>query len=126
MTHSKIIVALDLEEKLELDNLINKLTPSECRLKIGKTLFTQYGPQWVLELKNKGFEIFLDLKFHDIPQQVAGACKAAAELGVWMMNVHASGGKAMLIAARKAVDSVPANQRPLLIGVTLLTSLEIQ
>lgn len=119
----KIIVALDMEGEDTLNNMIKSLSPQSCRLKIGKTLFTQYGPQFIQKCHNAGFEIFLDLKFHDIPQQVAGACKAAAQWGVWMVNVHASGGKAMLEAAKAAVETIPG-KRPLLIGVTILTSLD--
>jgi orotidine-5'-phosphate decarboxylase len=127
-TDPKVIIALDLEEKDQLNQLISQLDPHACRLKIGKTLFTHYGPQWVKELQGKGFDIFLDLKYHDIPQQVAGACFEAANLGVWMMNVHAFGGMAMLKAAKAAVDraSEKLNKRPLLIGVTVLTSLAAQ
>ena len=122
--NSKIVVALDFEDKVQLHNLIAKLDPNHCRLKIGITLFTHYGPQWIKELQQKGFDIFLDLKFHDIPQQVSGACFEAANLGVWMMNVHALGGSAMLKAAREAVDRAAKTlaRKPLLIGVTLLTS----
>ena len=122
----KIIIALDFEDESKLQALVDSLDPKSCRLKIGKTLFTQYGPSWVKQLQAKGFEIFLDLKFHDIPQQVAGACYQAAQLGVWMVNVHASGGMAMLQAAKAAVDKAKSqiNHRPLLIGVTLLTSLQ--
>lgn len=115
---SKVIIALDVEDENEMFKLINSLDPSACRLKVGKTLFTQYGPDWVKQLQIRGFDIFLDLKFHDIPQQVAGACRAAEKLGVWMVNVHALGGLAMLKAARAAVD------KTLLIGVTILTSLQ--
>lgn len=119
----KIIVALDCENRDELQAIVDKLDPQECRLKIGITLFTKYGPELVKSLHHLGFEVFLDLKFHDIPQQVAGACQAAAELGVWMVNVHASGGLAMLKAARAAIDNTPTPKKPLLIGVTILTSL---
>lgn len=120
----KIIIALDLEDKVQLQSLITQLDPATCRLKVGKTLFTHYGPEWVKALEQQGFEIFLDLKFHDIPAQVAGACFEAAQLGVWMMNVHALGGLAMLQAARAAVDKAAfgLQKKPLLIGVTLLTS----
>lgn len=122
----KIIVALDIEDESTLFQLMSDLDPNQCRLKIGKTLFTQYGPSLIETCQEAGFEVFLDLKFHDIPQQVAGACAAAAKLGVWMTNVHASGGLAMLKAARAAVDQVSEDslaRRPLLIGVTILTSL---
>lgn len=119
----KIIVALDDYDPLVLENLLGQLDPHLCRLKVGKTLFTQLGPEFIRQLHKKNFEVFLDLKFHDIPQQVAGACKAAAELGVWMVNVHALGGLAMLKAAREGVESANVEKKPLLIGVTLLTSL---
>lgn len=120
----KVIIALDLENKVQLQNLISQLDPATCRLKIGKTLFTHYGPEWVRQLQQAGFEIFLDLKFHDIPAQVAGACYEAAQLGVWMTNVHALGGLAMLKAAKLAIDRAAQHleKRPYLIGVTLLTS----
>lgn len=125
MSHkSKIIVALDFEDKVQLQQLISQLDPSQCRLKVGITLFTSMGPEWVKSLHEQGFEIFLDLKFHDIPQQVHGACFSASQLGVWMINVHALGGLAMLKAAKAAVDRAADQfkKRPLLIGVTLLTS----
>ncbi|MFI4937343.1 MAG: orotidine-5'-phosphate decarboxylase [Candidatus Berkiellales bacterium] len=124
-TRSKIIIALDYEDDSEVKQLIKKLSPQECRLKVGTTLFTQYGPPLIQFLQQAGFEIFLDLKFHDIPQQVSGACNSAAKLGVWMMNVHALGGLKMLQAAKAAVDKAATStqKRPLLIGVTLLTSL---
>lgn len=125
---SKIIIALDFDNEQAVEEFIDDLNPQTCRLKIGKTLFTQYGPQWVQKLQSKGFEIFLDLKFHDIPAQVQGACQQAAKLGVWMVNVHALGGLKMLQAAKAGVESVIPHQsrRPLLIGVTLLTSLSAQ
>ncbi|MBN9288719.1 MAG: orotidine 5'-phosphate decarboxylase [Gammaproteobacteria bacterium 39-13] len=123
-SNPKVIIALDLEDKVQLQNLIAQLDPATCRLKIGKTLFTHYGPEWVKQLQQAGFEIFLDLKFHDIPAQVAGACFEAAQLGVWMTNVHALGGLAMLQAAKAAIDrsAEQRGKRPYLIGVTLLTS----
>ncbi|GAB4294691.1 MAG: orotidine-5'-phosphate decarboxylase [Thiohalomonadaceae bacterium] len=117
----RIIIALDYAEpRLALD-MVAKLEPARCRLKVGKELFTCGGPQLVQTLRSKGFEIFLDLKFHDIPNTVAGACSAAADLGVWMVNVHAMGGRRMMAAAREALDKVP--QPPLLIAVTILTSM---
>lgn len=121
---SRIIVALDFEDIRQAKQLVDKLSPQHCKLKIGKQLFTQQGPQWVQTLIDKGFDVFLDLKFHDIPHQVALACKEATKLGVWMLNVHASGGRTMLAAAREAVDSVNTHRTPKLIGVTVLTSLE--
>lgn len=123
-TSPRIIVALDYSSLDDARQLINKLNPKLCRLKVGKIMFTRYGPDFVRELINKGFDVFLDLKFHDIPQTVAGACLAAAELGVWMMNVHVQGGQAMLRAASEILKQLPDEKRPLLIGVTVLTSLE--
>ncbi len=116
----KIIVALDFDDLNSVKNLVNKLTPSLCRLKIGKELFTVCGPQVVEFVQNKGFDVFLDLKFHDIPATTAKACKAAAKMGVWMVNVHALGGQKMLEASREAVDSVDGSTK--LIAVTILTS----
>ncbi|TFH49435.1 MAG: orotidine-5'-phosphate decarboxylase [Lysobacterales bacterium] len=117
-----IIVALDFPQGQPALALARRLDPVHCRLKVGKQLFTREGPGIVAELQEQGFEIFLDLKFHDIPNTVAGACRAAAELGVWMLNVHASGGRRMMEAARESVDALA--KPPLLIGVTLLTSLD--
>jgi len=119
---SPIIVALDFDDLATARALVAQLDPALCRLKVGKAMFTRFGPAWVLELTRLGFEIFLDLKFHDIPNQVAGAVKAAADLGVWMVNVHASGGHAMMTAARDALQSF-GSDAPLLIAVTVLTSL---
>jgi len=117
----RIIVSLDFPEERFALEMADKLDPSLCRVKVGKELFTAAGPHVVRELNARGFEVFLDLKFHDIPNTVAGACRAAARLRIWMLNVHASGGKAMLLAARKAIDE--ESHRPLLIAVTILTSL---
>jgi orotidine-5'-phosphate decarboxylase len=121
MSGSRIIVALDIDQELAALDLARSLDPARCRLKVGKELFTRCGPGVVEKLMALGFDVFLDLKFHDIPHTVARACAAAADLGVWMLNVHASGGKAMLEAARAAVEG--AARRPLLIAVTVLTSL---
>lgn len=115
----RIIVALDFPDQHSTLNLVDQLDPALCRLKVGKELFTRCGPDLVRQLVAKNFDVFLDLKFHDIPNTVARACAAAAELGVWMLNVHALGGPAMLAAARQAVTGKEA---PLLIAVTLLTS----
>ena len=122
MNHKPIIVALDHNNSAEALSLAARLDPSLCRLKVGKELHTAAGPQVIDALMKQGFEVFLDLKFHDIPNTVASACKVAASQGVWMMNVHASGGKKMLAAARDAVATVNGN-KPLLIAVTVLTSL---
>ncbi len=94
MTETPIVVALDFDNKFKALQLIDKLDPSMCRLKVGKEMFTLFGPQLVKEIHDRGFDLFLDLKFHDIPNTVAKAVTAAAEMGVWMVNVHASGGLA--------------------------------
>ena len=117
-----VIVALDYARAEPALALARRLDPARCRLKVGKQLFTREGPGVVGQLQERGFEIFLDLKFHDIPNTVAGACRAAAELGVWMTTVHASGGRKMLEAARESVDALASP--PLLLAVTLLTSLD--
>jgi orotidine-5'-phosphate decarboxylase len=117
----RIIVALDFSSRSGAEALVDRLDPRLCRLKVGKELFTRLGPGFVEALQARGFDVFLDLKFHDIPNTVAGACRAAAELGVWMVNVHALGGRRMLEAAREAVDK--AAHPPLLVAVTLLTSM---
>jgi orotidine-5'-phosphate decarboxylase len=117
-----IIVALDYAQAAPALELAKRLDPARCRLKVGKQLFTAEGPEVVARLQGLGFQIFLDLKFHDIPNTVAGACRAAADLGVWMLNVHASGGRKMMEAARGSVDAIASP--PLLIAVTLLTSLD--
>ena len=122
MSRSPIVVALDFHSREEALALARRLSPRDCRVKVGKTLFTRVGPDVVKALQDMGFDVFLDLKFHDIPHTVAGAVQAAAELGVWMVNVHASGGRAMLDAARDAADSVA--KPPLLIAVTVLTSMD--
>jgi orotidine-5'-phosphate decarboxylase len=118
---NRIIVALDFGTEAGALALVDRLDPSRCRLKVGKELFTRLGPSFVDVLQRRGFEVFLDLKFHDIPNTVAGACAAAADLGVWMVNVHVSGGARMIEAARARLDRMPCP--PLLIGVTLLTSM---
>lgn len=118
---SPIIVALDYPDAAGAVAMAERLNPQQVRLKVGKELFTATGPALVEILQNKGFELFLDLKFHDIPNTVAGALRSAASLGVWMVNVHVSGGRRMLDAAVEAVHSSP--QRPLLTGVTVLTSM---
>lgn len=120
----KIIVALDFHSIADVNALVAQLNPNLCRLKIGKTLFTHYGPDLVEDLIKQGFSVFLDLKFHDIPKQVAGACKAAAELGVWMISVHIQGGFTMLHTAATELQQYPQASRPHLIGITVLTSLE--
>ncbi|WP_293934193.1 orotidine-5'-phosphate decarboxylase [Iodobacter sp.] len=120
-TSSPVIVALDYASAAEALAFADRLSPALCRLKVGKELFTRSGPALVEQLVARGFDVFLDLKFHDIPNTVAQACKAAAELGVWMVNVHASGGRRMMETTRDALEALP--QRPLLIAVTVLTSM---
>lgn len=122
MTESPIIVALDFASLDTALRLADQLDPDRCRVKVGKELFTREGPAVIHALHNRGFEVFLDLKFHDIPNTVAKACAAAADLGIWMLNVHTLGGSAMMTAARQAVGT--ADDAPLLIGVTLLTSMD--
>jgi len=120
----RIVIALDYAEPRAALDLVQRLEPSRCRLKVGKELFTRGGPQLVEQLRNKGYEIFLDLKYHDIPNTVAGACAAAADLGVWMVNVHALGGSKMMAAAQEALTKT--SHKPLLIAVTILTSMSEQ
>ncbi|MDD3650591.1 orotidine-5'-phosphate decarboxylase [Immundisolibacter sp.] len=117
-----ILIAVDRPDVAGALALVDRLDPALCRLKIGLELFTAAGPAAVEALQGRGFEVFLDLKFHDIPNTVAGACRSAAALGVWMINVHAGGGPRMLAAAAEAVAS--ARRRPILVGVTVLTSMD--
>ena len=119
---SRIIVALDYPDARTAMELVDRLEAGSCRLKVGKELFTRSGPALVEKLCGKGFDVFLDLKFHDIPNTVAAACHAAADLGVWMLNVHALGGARMLTAAREGVARAP--HTPLLVAVTILTSMD--
>ena len=126
----KVIVALDFANPMHALALADKLDPRHCALKVGKEMFVGAGPEPVRWMIERGFNVFLDLKFHDIPNTVAQACAAATRLGVWMLNVHAAGGRAMLTAARESVDRAAAARpaphsagRPLLIAVTVLTSL---
>jgi len=118
---SPILVALDFADEALAMALVERLSPPLCRLKVGKELFTRSGPAFVRRLQDLGFEVFLDLKFHDIPNTVASAVRAAADLGVWMVNVHAAGGRRMMEAAADAL--VGYQQPPLLIAVTVLTSM---
>ena len=122
MSDPRIIVALDFASDEEAQTLVTRLDPARCKLKVGKELFVAAGPALVANLVDQGYDVFLDLKFHDIPHTVAAACRAAAKLGVWMLNVHALGGRAMLSAAREALEITPS--RPRLIAVTVLTSLQ--
>ena len=118
----RIIVALDFNAAKIALNLVDSLDPKLCRLKVGKELYTACGPDLLKQIQNRGFEVFLDLKFHDIPNTVAKAVNVAGNMGVWMLNVHASGGQAMMEAAREALLEF-GSQRPKLIAVTVLTSL---
>lgn len=120
----KVVVALDFPKTQLAEDFARQLDPQLCRLKVGKELFALGGPQLVEKLIAQGFEVFLDLKYHDIPNTVAMACRAAAEMGVWMVNVHSLGGRKMMEAAKEAVLS--ASHQPLLIGVTILTSMETE
>ncbi|MBQ4864048.1 orotidine-5'-phosphate decarboxylase [Pseudoalteromonas sp. MMG013] len=119
----KVLIALDYDNEQAALNFVKQLSPSECRLKVGKEMFTYFGPQFVKQLVDLGFDVFLDLKFHDIPNTVAKAVAAAAELGVWMVNVHASGGLEMMQKAKQALEKY-GEKAPLLIAVTVLTSMD--
>lgn len=119
----RVIVALDHADPAGADALVARLDPALCRLKVGSALFTRAGPGIVERWTQQGFDVFLDLKYHDIPNTVAAACRAAADVGAWMVNVHALGGRRMLAAAREALAGGGA-RRPLLAAVTVLTSLE--
>jgi len=122
MNDSKVIVALDFSSLDETEVFLKKIKGQDCKVKVGKELFTTEGPNIVKLIQQYGFETFLDLKFHDIPNTVSHAIKASCNLGVWMVNVHASGGKQMMLAAREAVES--SSHKPLLIAVTILTSFD--
>ncbi|MDO6446066.1 orotidine-5'-phosphate decarboxylase [Colwellia sp. 1_MG-2023] len=122
MNDPKVVVALDFDNQADAFAFVDKIQPNDCRLKVGKEMFTYFGPDFVKALVDRGFDVFLDLKFHDIPNTVAKAVTAAAELGVWMVNVHASGGMEMMTKAKEAL--VPyGDKAPLLIAVTVLTSM---
>ena len=122
MSDSKIIVALDYPDAESAQSFVNTISPENCKLKVGKELFTREGPQFVSRLVEMNFDVFLDLKFHDIPNTVMRACHAAADLGVWMLNVHALGGRAMLQAGLEGIDK--SSHAPHLIAVTILTSMD--
>ncbi|OKY25434.1 orotidine-5'-phosphate decarboxylase [Thalassotalea sp. PP2-459] len=122
MSHAKVVVALDFNNQSDALAFVDTIDPTTCRLKVGKEMFTYFGPEFVKTLVVKGFDVFLDLKFHDIPNTVAKAVTAAAELGVWMVNVHTSGGLAMMQKAKEALLPY-GDKAPLLIGVTVLTSM---
>lgn len=121
MSDPKIIVALDYANENEALEFISKVTPELCKLKVGKEMFTRLGPDFVRLLVNKNFDVFLDLKFHDIPNTVAKACVAAADLGVWMINLHASGGRKMMENTVEYLSDF-GKDKPLLTAVTVLTS----
>ena len=121
-TDPRVIVALDFPDPNAALALVEQLEPGLCRLKVGKEMFTRSGPGLIERLIGRGFEVFLDLKYHDIPNTVASACAVAADLGVWMINLHAGGGRRMMEAARERLERTTG--RPLLIAVTVLTSLE--
>ncbi|WP_298941088.1 orotidine-5'-phosphate decarboxylase [uncultured Psychromonas sp.] len=123
LTDPKVVIALDYDDKQQALAFIEQLDPATCRLKIGKEMFTHFGPEFVKLIVAKGFDVFLDLKFHDIPNTVAKAVKAAADLGVWMVNVHASGGRRMMEAAKTILEPY-GDKAPLLIAVTVLTSMD--
>lgn len=125
MLDPKVIVALDYDNQNDALAFVDNIDPTLCRLKIGKEMFTLLGPDFVRQLHAKNFSVFLDLKFHDIPNTCSKAVRAAAELGVWMVNVHASGGERMMTASREILEPY-GSDRPLLIGVTVLTSMEQQ
>lgn len=123
MLDPKVIVALDYENQVDALGFVDNIDPASCRLKVGKEMFTLFGPDFVRALHQRGFSVFLDLKFHDIPNTCSKAVRAAAELGVWMTNVHASGGERMMAASREILEPY-GKDRPLLIAVTVLTSME--
>jgi orotidine-5'-phosphate decarboxylase len=121
MHDPKVLVALDYPDEKQAFNLIDRLNPQLCRLKVGKEMFTHFGPGFIEKIQAKKFQVFLDLKYHDIPNTVARACATAAQLGVWMLNVHALGGRSMMEAAANALAN--KQNRPYLIAVTVLTSM---
>ncbi|QDJ13210.1 orotidine-5'-phosphate decarboxylase [Mergibacter septicus] len=120
---TKVIVALDYETEREAMQLVDQLDPSQCRLKVGKEMFTTLGTQFVKQLQARAFDVFLDLKFHDIPNTVARAIRSAADLGVWMVDMHASGGLRMMEEAKKILEPY-GKDAPILIAITVLTSME--
>ncbi|MBN6059650.1 orotidine-5'-phosphate decarboxylase [Aggregatibacter actinomycetemcomitans] len=120
---NKVIIALDYEREAEALALVDQLDPNSCRLKVGKEMFTTLGTNFVKQLHKRHFDVFLDLKFHDIPNTVARAVRSAADLGVWMVDLHASGGLRMMEEAKKILEPY-SKDAPLLIGVTVLTSME--
>jgi orotidine-5'-phosphate decarboxylase len=123
MYDAKIVIALDFDNLATAFSFVDRLDPKLCKLKVGKEMFTYFGPDFVKQLVARGFKVFLDLKFHDIPNTVAKACIAAADMGVWMVNVHASGGAVMMEQSKRALESF-GQDSPLLIAVTVLTSMD--
>ncbi len=123
MNDPKVVVALDYANQKQALEFIDQIDPSLCRLKVGKEMFTHFGPEFVKTLVGRGYDVFLDLKYHDIPNTVAKAVVASADLGVWMVNVHASGGRRMMEASKAALAPY-GKDAPLLIAVTVLTSME--
>jgi orotidine-5'-phosphate decarboxylase len=121
MNDPRILIALDYSQEQQAIELVAQLDPALCRLKVGKEMFTHFGPALIDKLQHRGFQVFLDLKYHDIPNTVAAACAVAADLGVWMINVHALGGRRMMLAAAEALAK--KSQPPLLVAVTVLTSM---
>ncbi len=121
---SKLIIALDFSTKQQALDFVKQLSPANCKLKVGFELYVAAGPDLVRQLVDLGYDVFLDLKFHDIPNTVASACRSAASLGVWMMNVHASGGDIMMQAAKQALVDAASSSK--LIAVTVLTSMDAQ
>ena len=119
----KVLIALDYDDQETALAFVKQLSPDTCRLKVGKEMFTYFGPEFVKELIELGFDVFLDLKFHDIPNTVAKAVTAAAKMGVWMVNVHASGGFEMMTKAKVALEPF-GDKAPILIAVTVLTSMD--
>jgi orotidine-5'-phosphate decarboxylase len=119
---TRLIIALDFDSQPVAMELVDQLDPNQCALKVGSEMFTRFGPHFVWQLVDRKFKVFLDLKFHDIPNTVAQSCKAAADMGVWMVNVRAAGGFGMMQTARQALAAY-GDSRPLLIAVTVLTSM---
>ena len=124
MNDPKVLVALDFAREQQALQLADQLDPALCRLKIGKEMFTRFGPAFIEKIHKKNFEVFLDLKFHDIPNTVARACESASDLGVWMINLHALGGRRMMETAAEALAKRQSS--PYLIAVTVLTSMSAQ
>ena len=124
MNKSRVIISLDFPEANKALDFCKKIDPKSCKIKIGKELFTSAGPEIIEKLRSLDFEIFLDLKYHDIPNTVANACRVATDLGVWMLNVHAAGGTRMMEAAYESIIKFgDSKNRPLLVAVTVLTSM---